>query len=79
LITFQEYGAHDIVPGVGGEPRGYLEFAKADGDKAYIKWTIQAVSCSPSTCYAVNFAALRERGSSRLIPRPRRIGRRRDN
>ena len=21
-----EYGAHDIVPGVGGEPRGYLEF-----------------------------------------------------
>lgn len=41
--TVQEYGAHDIVPGVGGEPRGYLEFAKADGDKAYIKWTIQAV------------------------------------
>jgi hypothetical protein len=39
----QEYGAHDIMPGVGGEPRGYLEFAKADGDKAYIKWTIQAV------------------------------------
>jgi hypothetical protein len=38
-----EYGAHDIVPGVGGEPRGYLEFTKADGDKAYIKWTIQAV------------------------------------
>ena len=31
------------MPGVGGEPRGYLEFAKADGDKAYIKWTIQAV------------------------------------
>ena len=26
-----------------GEPRGYLEFATADGDKAYIKWTIQAV------------------------------------
>ena len=39
----QEYGAHDIVPGVGGEARGYLEFTKADGDKAYIKWTIQAV------------------------------------
>jgi len=39
--TVQEYGAHDIVPGVGGEPRGYLEFTKADGDKAYIKWTIQ--------------------------------------
>jgi hypothetical protein len=39
----QEYGAHDIVPGVGGEPHGYLEFTKGDGDKAYIKWTIQAV------------------------------------
>lgn len=38
-----EYGAHDILPGVGGEPRGYLEFTKADGDKAYIKWRIQAV------------------------------------
>jgi hypothetical protein len=41
--TVTEYGAHDIVPGVGGEPRGYLEFARADGDKAYIKWTIQAI------------------------------------
>ncbi|RXG90460.1 hypothetical protein EAS62_28170 [Bradyrhizobium zhanjiangense] len=41
--TVGEYGAHDIVPGVGGEPRGYLEFTKADGDKAYIKWTIQAI------------------------------------
>jgi len=40
--TVQEYGAHDVVPGVGGEPRGYLEFVKADGDKAYIKWMIQA-------------------------------------
>lgn len=37
-----EFGAHDIVPGVGGEPRGYLEFSK-DGDKAYIKWSILAV------------------------------------
>lgn len=38
-----EYGAHDIVPGIGGEPRGYLEFTKANGDKAYIKWMIQAI------------------------------------
>lgn len=38
----QEFGAHDIVPGVGGEPRGYLEFSKSDTDKAYIKWFIQA-------------------------------------
>lgn len=41
--TVQEYGAHDVVPGVGGEPRGYLEFATTDGSKAYLKWTIQAV------------------------------------
>jgi len=40
--TVNEYGAHDIVPGVGGEPRGYLEFTRTDGDKAYIKWMIQA-------------------------------------
>jgi len=41
--TVQEYGAHDIVPAVGGEPRGYLEFTTTDGNKAYIKWVIQAV------------------------------------
>jgi hypothetical protein len=41
--TVNEYGAHDIVPGVGGEPRGYLEFTKPDSDKAYVKWTIQAI------------------------------------
>ncbi len=41
--SVEEYGAHDIVPGVGGEPRGYLEFATPEGDKAYVKWTIQAV------------------------------------
>ena len=41
--TVQEFGAHDIVPNVGGEPRGYLEFTQPDGDKAYIKWTIQAI------------------------------------
>ena len=37
----QEYGAHDVVPGVGGEPRGYLEFTSSEGDKAYVKWIIQ--------------------------------------
>lgn len=41
--TVQEYGAHDVVPGVGGEPQGYLEFAAPDGSKAYLRWTIQAV------------------------------------
>lgn len=41
--TVQEYGAHDVVPGVGGEPRGYLEFTAQDGSKAYVKWVIHAV------------------------------------
>ena len=41
--TVQEYGVHDVVPGVGGEPHGYLVFAAEDGSKAYIKWEIQAV------------------------------------
>ncbi len=39
----QEYGVHDVVPGVGGEPHGYLEFVGTDGSKAYLKWSIQAV------------------------------------
>ena len=30
-----------MVPGAGGEPRGYLEFTTGDGAKAYIKWIIQ--------------------------------------
>jgi hypothetical protein len=38
----QEFGVHEVVPGVGGEPRGYLEFVTADGSKAYLKWTIHA-------------------------------------
>ena len=39
----QEYGVHDVVPGVGGQPHGYLEFVGTDGSKAYLKWTIQAI------------------------------------
>jgi hypothetical protein len=38
-----EYGMHDLVPGVGGDPRGYLEFTVPSGDVAYIKWTVRAV------------------------------------
>ena len=37
-----EYGVHDITPGVGGEPRGYLVFTTADGDEAYVRWQVQA-------------------------------------
>lgn len=38
-----EYGMHDIVPGVGGNPVGYLEMTAANGDIAYINWHIGAV------------------------------------
>jgi len=38
-----EYGMHDIVPGVGGDPRGYLVFTLPNGDAAYVKWQVRAV------------------------------------
>jgi len=38
-----EYSMHDIIRGVGGDPRGYLVFADGDGGKAYIKWQVRAV------------------------------------
>ncbi len=41
--SVQEFGVHEVVPGVGGEPRGYLVFTTSDGSKAYLKWVIHAV------------------------------------
>jgi len=38
-----EYGVHDIVPGVGGDPRGYLVLTRPDGATAYVKWRVRAV------------------------------------
>lgn len=38
-----EYGRHDITPGVGGDPSGYLVFTAPDGDVAYVKWLVRAV------------------------------------
>lgn len=38
-----EYGRHDIVPGVGGDPSGYLVFSRPDGDTAYVRWSVRAV------------------------------------
>jgi hypothetical protein len=38
-----EYGRHDIVPGVAGDPSGYLVASKGEGNVAYIKWTVRAV------------------------------------
>ena len=38
-----EFGRHDIVPGVAGDPSGYLVVTKGDGNVAYVKWTVRAV------------------------------------
>lgn len=38
-----EYGMHDIVPGQGGDPRGYLVFTDPAGDVAYVKWQVRAI------------------------------------
>lgn len=38
-----EYGMHDIVPGIGGDPRGYLVFTAPNGDIAYVKWQVRAI------------------------------------
>lgn len=38
-----EYGMHDIVPGQGGDPRGYLAFTDRVGDVAYVKWQVRAI------------------------------------
>ncbi|NQW10141.1 MAG: hypothetical protein HQ481_09725 [Alphaproteobacteria bacterium] len=38
-----EFGMHDINPGVGGDPRGFLEITTPSGDHAYIRWIVKAV------------------------------------
>ncbi|SEA52514.1 hypothetical protein [Acidovorax soli] len=38
-----EFGRHDIIPGVAGDPSGYLVATKGEGNVAYIKWTVRAV------------------------------------
>jgi len=40
---FIEFGRHDIVPGVSGDPSGYLVATKGEGNVAYIKWTVRAI------------------------------------
>lgn len=38
-----EFGRHDIIPGVAGDPSGYLVATKGEGNVAYIKWTVRAI------------------------------------
>jgi hypothetical protein len=42
--TVVEYGWHDITPGQGGHPLGYLELKNSNGDIAYLKWHVRGVS-----------------------------------
>lgn len=37
-----EYGVHDLIPGVGGNPRGYYLVIAKDGAQAIIEWSVQA-------------------------------------
>src|SRR5712691_12537162 len=41
--TVTEYGIHDIQPGMGGDPQGYLVFTLPEGDIAYVKWVLRGV------------------------------------
>lgn len=41
--AISEFGRHDIVPGVSGDPSGYLVATKGEGNLAYIKWTVRAI------------------------------------
>ncbi len=38
-----EYGVHDILPGVDGDPSGYLVFSDGPDNLAYVKWLVRAV------------------------------------
>lgn len=38
-----EYGMHDLVRGVGGDPQGYLEFKAPNGDIGYVQWRVRAI------------------------------------
>ena len=38
-----EHGWHDIHPPLDADPQGYLELTAANGDVAYLKWTVRAV------------------------------------
>jgi hypothetical protein len=41
--TVTEYGIHDVQPGIGGDPHGYLVFTLPEGDIAYVKWALRGV------------------------------------
>jgi hypothetical protein len=38
-----EFGRHDILPGVSGDPSGYLVVTCGPGNIAYLKWTVRSI------------------------------------
>ncbi|PVZ79312.1 hypothetical protein C9426_34095 [Serratia sp. S1B] len=38
-----EFGRHDIIPGVSGDPSGYLVLSQGEANIVYIKWTVRAI------------------------------------
>jgi len=38
-----EFGWHDINPPISGDPRGYLQLTKENGDVAVLSWTVRAI------------------------------------
>lgn len=38
-----EFGWHDIIPGVNGDPRGYLVFSESKENTVYVKWRVRAI------------------------------------
>ncbi len=41
--TVTEYGVHDILPGVDGDPSGYLVFSDGTDNIAYVQWRVRAI------------------------------------
>ena len=41
-----EYGWHDVMPGVAGDPHGYLEVTAPGGDIAYLRFLVRGVFLS---------------------------------
>lgn len=37
-----EYGVHDLIPGVGGNPRGYFILVLKNNERVIMEWSVQA-------------------------------------
>ncbi|MBI2468100.1 MAG: hypothetical protein HYV62_09835 [Candidatus Rokubacteria bacterium] len=58
-----EYGMHDIYPGAGGRPRGYVVTTLKDGAQTVIEWEVQATFI-PGPTASRSFSTTGSGGSS---------------